>query len=93
LASPLGGEGQFSALGNLDGDSLSPNAGRETQESRKDGSKTHVSDIKKRRKGFKKSVAAARIGGFSEADKSSLQDVRHEQMLIHWIRLTLLVGW
>jgi hypothetical protein len=66
----LGGEGQFSALGNLDGDGLSVNAGRKTQKSGNDSGETHVSD-KKRKKDFEKLVAAVRIEGFSEADKSS----------------------
>jgi hypothetical protein len=66
----LGGEGQFSAVSDLDGDSLSPNACSKTQESGKDGSETHVSD-KKRKKDFKRLVAVARIGRFSEADRSS----------------------
>jgi hypothetical protein len=85
------GRRPISALGNLDGDGLSVNAGRKTQKSGNDSGETHVSD-KKRKKDFEKLVAAVRIEGFSEADKSSLQDVRHEQISIRRMRLTLLVG-
>ena len=73
-ASPLGGEGQSPALADLDDDGLGPDTSGKTQENRSDGSETHVSDKKE---GVERLVAVAKIGGLSETDRSSLEDVKH----------------
>jgi len=42
FASPIWGEGQSSATGDLDGDVVGPDASSKTEESRNDGSETHI---------------------------------------------------
>ena len=48
-ASPVGGEGQRSILCDHNGDGVGPDASGETQESRNDGNKTHVSNWRRGR--------------------------------------------